>query len=294
MQSLLFVLLTFLPSQLPSGANDTNDESHRASVAASAKEFVGRCEFGLRDAGQPKFQLHPEPILRWSNPTAGEVFGDVFIWTDNGRPLVVGCWYRWFSPDWGRTFEVCSLADRPLTGLLSGTPFWNCDKPGLSLKDLHNAEPPAKTRAARLVQMRRIAGDFAAHLNDTRNTTAGVKRQLRMLTQPVVRYPTPNEKSKYADGALFAFVEGTDPEAFLVVEADEVKGELRWQFGLARMNRDALRITYRDKDVWSAPFIEQVEGRTTEPYSLFFKQELLSSEPVVGTKSVAPTKKVKP
>jgi hypothetical protein len=127
--------------------------------------------------------------------------------------------------------------------------------------------------------MRRIAGDFVARLDDTRGNDSGVNRQLRLLPQPVFRYPMAKEKSSYADGALFAFVEGTDPEAFLLLEAAESNGGLVWKFGLVRMNRDALRITYRDKEVWSAPFIEQVMGRTKEPYSLF-TSELFKFEPI--------------
>ncbi len=279
-QVLLWTLaLSQLAADSPKSVNDSDDAALRATVAADAKEFAGRCEFIAGESSKAKLVLHPEPILRWSNPTAGQVFGEVFVWTDNGRPTVVGSWYRWFSPDWGRTFEVCSLTESRMTGRLDKNQFWTCDKPGLTLKSLEEADAPAKIAAARLVQMRRIAGDFVARLDDTRGNDSGVKRQLRLLPQPVFRYPMAKEKSTYVDGALFAFVEGTDPEAFLLLEAVESKGGLAWKFGLVRMNRDALRITYRDKEVWSAPFIEQVMGRTKEPYSLF-TAELFKFEPL--------------
>jgi hypothetical protein len=283
MSTLLLSLMLILPGQLAveksSEPNASNDAALRATVAADAKEFAGRCEFISGESSKAKLVLHPEPILRWSNPTAGQVFGEVFVWTDNGRPTVVGSWYRWFSPDWGRTFEVCSLTESRMTGRLDKNQFWTCDKPGLALKPLEGTDVPAKVAAARLVQMRRIAGDFVARLDDTRGNDSGVNRQLRLLPQPVFRYPMAKEKSSYADGALFAFVEGTDPEAFLLLEAAESNGGLVWKFGLVRMNRDALRITYRDKEVWSAPFIEQVMGRTKEPYSLF-TSELFKFEPI--------------
>lgn len=270
MQPLLLLLMSILPNQLASEkAKDPNEEALRASVAATAKEFAGRCEFTAGEAGSAKLALHPEPILRWSNPTIGTVFGEVFVWTDNGRPAVIASWYRWFSPDWGRTLEVCSLADSRMTGRVDDVRFWATEKPGLTLKPLANADAPAKTPAARLVQMRRLASDFVANLADTRGNDSGVKRQLRMLTQPIFRYPASNEKAAYSDGAMFAFVEGTDPEAFLLLEATKAGDEPKWQFGLVRMNGDALRITFRDKDVWSVPKIENPLNLSKEPYALF-------------------------
>lgn len=297
MQPLLLLLLSIVPSQLAAekdkNLNAADDDALRASVTATAKAFAGRCEFSAAEAGQTKFVLHPEPILRWSNPTVGKVFGEVFVWTDHGRPAVIGSWYRWFSPDWGRTFEACSLSRGRVSGRVNDVRFWNSDQPGLTLQPLENADAPAKTPAARLVQMRRLAGDFVANLTDTRGNDSGVKRQLRLLPQPVFRYLAPKADSTYLDGALFAFVEGTDPEAFLILEATQVKDDVSWHFGLVRMNRDALRITFRDKEVWTAPYLEKFEGRAKEPYALFTSEPFLD-EPTATDKQAPPTVKVKP
>jgi hypothetical protein len=293
----LLLLLSLLPNQLASekgkDLNKADDEAQRASVAVAAKEFAGRCEFNVGESGKSKLVLHPEPILHWTNPTVGTVFGEVYTWTDNGRPAVVASWYRWFSPDWGRTFETSSLAEERVTGQVGDVRFWNSDKPGLTLKPLANTDAPAKSPAARLVQMRRLAGDFVAHLADTRGNNAGVKRQLRLLTQPLFRYPAPNAKATYLDGALFAFVEGTDPEAFLLLEAVKANDDGSWHFGLARMNGDALRVTFRDTNVWSVPTIANPLNQSKKPYALF-SSEQIPLEPAVNDKKGAPTANVKP
>src|SRR5687768_12178012 len=93
---------------LPADENDSDTE-RIAAVSAMAKQFAEKCEFTL---GEPaaKLSLHSEPLLRWSNPTAGKVFGEVYLWTDQGRPAVVTSIYRWFSPNWGRTLEVSALS----------------------------------------------------------------------------------------------------------------------------------------------------------------------------------------
>lgn len=272
---------------------ETGDEILRATVASAAKEFVGRCEFSSGAISASTFTPHPEPILRWSNPTVGQVFGEVYVWTDNGRPAVIASWYRWFSPDWGRTLEVCSLVDGRMTGRANDIEFWNTAETGLALKPLAEADVPAKTPAARLAQMRRLAGDFVAHLADTRGDDSGVTRQLRRLTHPVFRYPIANERATYLDGALFAFVEGTDPEAFLVLEATKAGDSVKWEYGLVRMNSDALRVTYRDQTVWTVSKLKDPLNLSKEPYALITSERVLK-EPVASEKKAAPTLEDKP
>ncbi len=94
-----------------------------------------------------------------------------------------------------------------------------------------------------------------------------------MLRQPVFRYAAANEQSDDIDGALFAFVEGTDPEVLLLIEATK-EGNGVWQFGLARTNRDTLQVTYRGDAIWSAPKIDDVMGREREPYAPFKLDEV--------------------
>ena len=141
--------------------------------------------------------------------------------------------------------------------------------------------------------MRRLAADFVANLADTRGNDSGVKRQLRLLTQPIFRYPAPNEKAAYSDGAMFAFVEGTDPEAFLLLEATKAGDEAKWQFGLVRMNGDALRVTFRDANIWSVPKIENPLNLSKEPYALFSLEHILKDTPTNDAKASQKTE-VKP
>ncbi|MBC7816769.1 MAG: hypothetical protein IAG10_07770 [Planctomycetaceae bacterium] len=294
MQPMLLSLMLILPSQLaaekPKVAPEANDEALRTSVAVAAKEFAGRCEFTAGESEKTKLVLYPEPVLRFSNPTAGTVLGDIFVWTENGRPAVWGNWYRWFAPGKGRVFEVTSLSERPVAGRVNDIEFWNTSKPGLALKPLPGVDAPAREARSRLVQMRRLAGDFATHLADTRGNERVVKRQLRLLPQPVFRYLTPQADATYLDGALFVFVEGTDPETILILEASKLNDKAIWQFGLARNNSDPIRVTFRDKEVWSAMKIDNILNMTREPYSSFTSEELLDKpgnnekKPVIRTR----------
>lgn len=246
-----------------------DEETLKADVAAMAKQTAKECEFMIGESKPTKLAQHPDPILRWSNPTAGRVFGEIYVWTDNGRPAVVGSFYRWFGDGWADTIEVCSLAKSPIVGRRERDEFWKPEASAIKFQLIKDTDAPAPTPAARLVQMRRLANAFVTQLADTRGDAIGTKRELRLLNQPVFRYPAPKGDATYFDGALFAFVEGTDPEVLLLIEAVTDNATPTWRFGLARMNRDALRVSFRDKEVWSVPYLDNPFNHARDPYSLF-------------------------
>jgi hypothetical protein len=179
-------------------------------------------------------------LLKWSNPDAGRVYGDVYIWTDKGRPAAAASIYRWYSPYQSLTIEFCSLSTAAITAEREGQVVWRPTGPGIEWRDLPAADPPAASRPARLTQMKRMAERFAATLTDSRTDQAAVRKVLRLLSRPVFRHGT----DAAADGALFAFVVGTDPELLLLVEA----GGQGWRYSLSRINRDPLTVTL-DGDV---------------------------------------------
>jgi hypothetical protein len=167
---------------------------------------------------------------------------------------------------------VCSLAEDQVTGEFASDRFWTPNSAGMKRLPLQTPEKPASSAAARLTQMRRLAAKFAVHLEDTRGTNTGVTRSLRILTQPLFRYrpATPEDSMpEYLDGALFAFVEGTDPEVLLVLEAVQAGDAPQWKFGLARMNRDALKVTFEGLTIWSVPYLENQSIVKTAPYTFF-------------------------
>jgi hypothetical protein len=53
------------------------------------------------------------------------------------------------------------------------------------------------------------------------------------------------------DGALFAFVLTTDPEAWLMLETRKKKDGLEWQFAFAPMSGYPLEGSWKEQVVWS-------------------------------------------
>ncbi len=166
----------------------------------------------------------------------GSIYGDVFIWTENGRPEAVASIYKFYSPLTHRANEFHSLSLGKLTGQREGVAVWTPSKAGLELKPIHR-RPRRPTRLRAAAPDAHLAQEFTGR----QTTREGVDRDMRLLAQPIYRYE--NTKGDLIDGGLFVFVIGTDPEAFLLIEARRThSGALQWRFGATRMNSIDLRI----------------------------------------------------
>jgi hypothetical protein len=215
-------------------------------------------------------RLLPEPVLKWSNPEVGEIYGNVFLWTERGRPAVVASLHRWFSPHTHLSHEFTSLSDEAVSAERSGGVVWKTTLPGIKFQPVAEAPPPAESAAARLLQIRSLARQFSARSTDRE----GVSHELRLLTQPIHRYQPPAEgpsAERWLDGGLFAFVLGTDPELFLLIEAQPVQSDqFQWRFAVARMNSIDLRLLHAGREVWSAAQLPWAEvGNHRGPYTTF-------------------------
>src|SRR5438552_5677213 len=188
-------------------ARDKDKESAEL-VLALAKRY----EFFADAKQKTKFELQPKPVLTYANPIRGEVYGDVFVWTHDGRPEVIGAVFDFRSEDKFDS-ELHTLARGGVSGWREGREFWHPERPGVQFAKLPDGPEPATTAAGRLRQMREIARQFTVE----RDHPEQGKGEMRLLTQPLYRYES--REAKVLDGALFVFAEGTDPETFLLLEA---------------------------------------------------------------------------
>jgi hypothetical protein len=95
--------------------------------------------------------------------------------------------------------------------------------------------------------MKQLAKDFSGSKKEREDPN---DVELRLLPQPIHRYAAP--KRGIIIGAMFALVQGTDPEIFLLIEArGKDIASARWQFAATRMTGVAVWLRYQDKDVWS-------------------------------------------
>jgi hypothetical protein len=250
------------------------DEKARAEeFRAFAKREAAAYAIRVEGSDRP-LTLQPEPILKWSNPVIGTIYGDVFIWTNQGRPEAVASIYKFYSPLTHRANEFHSLSSGRLIAERDGATVWTPSRPGVELKVIEGASAPADSPASRLRQMRALAQQFSGR----QVNREGVERDMRLLAQPVYRYE--HTKGDIIDGGLFVFVLGTDPEAFLLIEARRPpSGTPEWRFGAARMNSINLRIDRSNRGAWSAPEIPWSQvWDSREPYTVF-RYDLAPGEP---------------
>lgn len=225
-------------------ANKENIEAALKLTLAAAAEYEIRV--GADEKEKP-LELQREPVLKWSNPDRGEVHGNVFLWTRDGRPLVVGSLYKWFTPHTHMSHEFQSLTDEPIAAKFHGEEKWKTGDAGLKFADVPKAPAPAATDAQRLLQMKQLAKEFTGSKTEREDPK---EVELRLLPQPVYRYAAP--KQGIVIGGLFALVHGTDPEIWVLIEArGENPEKSRWQYAAARMNSVAVRLRHKDEKVWS-------------------------------------------
>ncbi len=233
-------------------ADDQEESKHGDSeefreTARLIQAELPRWKIGIGAEGA-ELKLHPKPILRWTNPATGRMYGEIYVWTANGRPESVISLYKVWEPAWGFAGELQSLSATNLVAKRDQSVAWKCEQPGIALRDVPDAPTTAATARRRLQQMRAIADDFSAVLIDCRQNPGGERQALRLLTNPVFRYSSPGRE--VVDGAIFAFVVGTDPEALLLLEAHEKKNKKSWQYALARLNCDELAAFFKEQEVW--------------------------------------------
>jgi hypothetical protein len=122
--------------------------------------------------------------------------------------------------------------------------------------------------------MRAIAGEFVVEVLDTRNVPKGEDQTPRLLPRPLYRYDA--EQTKTLDGALYAFVLGTDPELLLLLECDLAAAKPEWRFGAARMNRYQIHLKRKGETVWK---VDAIKDNSPEDAYLFLDVGLPRKEP---------------
>jgi hypothetical protein len=224
------------PLLAPARGEDPGQDGVLAKAAA---------EYGFTAGKDRTAELAPKPLLTWTNPQRNTPDGALFLWTWGGRPQAVACVYTYGEGNADIDHEFHSLAAEVLVARRNGKVVWEPPGPGVEFKEVPQAPAPADTEAKRLGQMRAVARGFTASVGPE-----GDRHELRLLPQPVYRYP--GGDGRVPDGAIFALVQATDPEVLLLLEARRAEGEGRWHYALARMSDLPLEVGYGGGGVWKA------------------------------------------
>jgi hypothetical protein len=234
------------------GGADAKAPPDGAAQAALA-EFVADAKaytMTLRGAKEVPLEFSPQPVLHWGNPARNGEDGAVFVWLADGRPAAIGSVFQY--PARGvviRKHAFHSLSEQPIVAQFeNGLEVWSPKTAGVKFAAVPDADPPADSARRRLAQMRDLARQFSVEMVDQRAS----KSELRLMTQPLVRYEP--KAGETQDGAIFAFAIGTDPEALLLLESRKSGDAARWEFAFARFHFVTLTAQHNGKQVWRVEY----------------------------------------
>jgi len=235
------------------------------------KERVGQFEIQVGGDAARILKAGAEPILRWSNPVRDN-FNDgvIYLFFEKQRPrAIVTVWadFPMAKLDQGNVFrELVSLSAEPLACHRDGNLLWSPKAGALVEQAFKEAPAPAARPTQRLTQMRDLARRFEAA-----NYKMGSPSELRLLTQPLYRYP--GEAGGVLDGGLFAFAEGNDPEVVLLLEAVQDSGGKGhvWRYALGRMTSYRVSVKFDKQEVFTAQPYWANPRSPADPYSETFE-----------------------
>jgi hypothetical protein len=197
--------------------------------------------------------LEPVPVLRWRNVARGqEGEAMMVVWPHMGRPVAMASIYPW-QEKMNHEFDSLSPGAK-LRAREKDTVIWSPDAAGVEFKPVPKAPRPAKAAAERLRQMKAIAEGFKATMTGWAADNSD-QESLRLLPRPLYRYDLAAVKEPdplLLDGSLFAYVQGTDPEVVLILEAVGAAEKAEWRYAFARATSGGLEVKLGEEVVWSA------------------------------------------
>jgi hypothetical protein len=258
--SLLLVLLAEPSGDPPDNGLPSSSERR----LLFAKQAADRYRFRLTEPASSKVILQTQPLLRWDNKVVREDDGMLFLWTvgNKGKPVAAAQFFL-VDANWHHEFQsmmAASFEARDSRGDWS----WGPTQMGVRWQSADDAAV-SDSAVSRLRHMKSLAGRFTAAVDQ--NPGFDGPEQLRLLTTPLYRYASADDG--IVDGAMFAFVQGTNPEILILVEATrDAPAHEAWRYAFARMSCFYLRV-YRDgKIVWSVEREPVPTPDQTSPYYL--------------------------
>ena len=192
--------------------------------------------------------LKAEPILRYTDPQREFPDATLWVWTVDGRPAAFSKLERIGkaeSPHW--QYCLATVNDERIDVKWPDGIVWKSRRAGLEFHKLDEKSPPQKTAPLRLAQLRTLARTFRA----TTTERDDKPEEMRLLTQPIMRYSNPDQK--LTDGAVFVLASnGTNPDALLLIQVRQPVNETNpvWEYGCLGLTGDAVNVELEGQAVF--------------------------------------------
>ena len=240
----VIVLLVVCGNSVAQETEPTKDGAESTKLRALLDRTVDI--FQVSPTRDSAIAMKPKSVLRWTNEERdSHSAGLVVLWIDCGQPAAALASYTWAG---SLCYEFDLLSREPVVAKQQASTIWQ-PKAGLKFQPLPNAPAIETTAPARLRQMKALSEQFGATMLGWRSDKSD-RAELRRLPRELYRYQP--ESADVIDGAVFAFVQGTDPEALLLIEAVNLKSRSEWQYAFVRQTSGELEGRHNNQVVWSA------------------------------------------
>lgn len=238
-------------------------EARGASRLRAVRAIMQEIHVESTAADEPaplEFKL--DPLLRYNDVTRGILDSCVFRVGTKGRPvaLVSAELYGREGDRFLLNHEFLAV-HQPKVRMRRDNFVWEPEAPPegtLKFQELLDAERPAANPRLRLAQMRKLADRFSATEQVGKSLIV-----LRRMGTPIDRYQ-PSDKPN-ADGAIFAYVWGVNPESLLLLETD---GQT-WSYGWAPLSSAPPEAKLGERVVWQLPAPTDHESKTAGYTSIY-------------------------
>ncbi len=239
--SLLGALSMGLVGANPSVAQPAAPAPEKSPAVLAMQHEISQLRVAIpRDSVDEACKLHPDPILRYSDPAREFPDATLWLWTREGCPSVVSKLER-ARVATGMVWQYClaGASEESAAVHWADDTVWKAKRAGLEWKPLALEQVPKATPAGRLIQFRELARSFAG----TITTHEGDKEELRLLTQPLFRYA--GEPRQVSDGVIFGLASnGTNPECLLLLQSrrSTAGNAATWEFGCIGLSAELIEI----------------------------------------------------
>jgi hypothetical protein len=222
------------------------EDAPREQQLQNMKRSAAQYKISFADDAKRQIKFHENAAMRFSNPVTRAKDGAIYVWSEHGRPQAIFKLYTYDNEIYHHEWQ--SLSESALVAERDGKIVWSPAEPGINYRELPDAPKPAETAVERLRQMKSLAGKFSSTYTDIPRDAKPV--DLRLLIQPLFRFEVDNE-SKFLDGAIFGFAQGTAPPAILLIEARLTSESQRYYYAFAKMASGSVSARYREKEIFS-------------------------------------------
>ncbi|GAA4470742.1 hypothetical protein [Novipirellula rosea] len=254
----LSVLLVFqILFGVPAAAQRTTQDDSASTASSVSKQLLASQTWPVfRSKSAPSRELNVSTILRYTNATRilnpdEAVAGLVMLCTDQGRPVAAIQVYAW---DGKVCHELDLLARQPsYTASYEKRVGWEPKQIAVAYRRLPGVSSPSTEANRRLSEMKSYARRFVCTLTGWEPDDSD-RQTLRLLPRPLYRYEISDSSMALGsfDGCVFAFAQGTDPEALLLIEAVRDSEGEHWEYGFSRATSGGLEATLGGAQVWHA------------------------------------------